>query len=104
MTIVRGFFSIALPVSVSLYLYFILAFASRLKRENPEYWMAIGSPSNTDPNGQVKVLSLVFVPGKLPAELHQAYWGALWRTRVFAALSLVSFIAVMCMIWTGGYK
>lgn len=103
MTIAREFFSIALPVSMALYLYFILSFAAKLKREYHEYWVSIGSPSSTDPNGQVKVLSLVFVPGRLPPELHQACWGVLWKTRLFGALSLASFMAVMCMIWAGWF-
>lgn len=92
------------PISVVLYLFFLRSFISKVKSRQECYWKSIGNPSSFDPNGQMKVLSLIFLPRKIPKPIWDMQKKRVYAIRLFAFLSLASLALIVYMIEIGLYK
>lgn len=92
------------PLIVACYLYFLYKFISAIKVEQKEYWESIGNPSSSDPNGQAKVLKLIFLPKALPASIFVAYEKKILAIRGLAYVGVIFFAAIIVLGLLGQYK
>jgi len=83
------------------YLIMLLQFTGALKECEAKYWSDIGSPSNSDPNGQAKVLGLIFLPDRLPQDIFEKYKSQIYVIRVCAVFSVVSFAVLVTLLKLG---
>jgi len=83
------------------YLVALLRFTGALKECEVKYWSDIGSPSNSDPNGQAKVLSLVFLPNRLPQYIFEKYKYQIYVIRICGIVSIVSFAVLVTLLKLG---
>jgi hypothetical protein len=83
------------------YLVALLRFTGALKDREPKYWFNIGSPSNSDPNGQAKILSLVFIPNRLPQYIFEKYKYQIYAIRICGVMSIVSFAILVTLLKLG---
>lgn len=98
------FVSWGFPLIVVCYLCFLYKFISTIKVEQKEYWESIGNPSSSDPNGQAKVLKLIFLPRALPAKIFVAYEKSILAIRGLAYTGVVFFITIIVLGLLGKYK
>jgi hypothetical protein len=90
-------------LSILFYLYLLTSFVSKIKSLHGDYWKGIGSPNNFDPNGQIKIIGMIFIHGRLPEHIYVAYKTKIYLIRLFAFLSLAAMMAVFLMISVGWY-
>lgn len=83
------------------YLVTLLRFTGALKEFEIKYWSDIGSPSNSDANGQVKVLGLIFVPNRLPPDIFEKYKSRIYVIRTCAVVSAISFGVLVTLLKLG---
>jgi hypothetical protein len=69
-----------------------------------EYWESIGNPSSFDPNGQVKVLKLIFLPKTLPANIYVVYEKKILAIRGLAGAGMIFFIVIIVLGLLGEYE
>lgn len=93
-----------LPISILVYLVMLIRLVIKLKRDQVEYWKLIGSPSISDPNGQVVILWKVIYGSELPDSVASVYKRELATVRVLFILNTVLFIAVTAMILGGVFE
>jgi hypothetical protein len=91
------------PLTVACYLYNLYKLVSSIKVEYEEYWKSIGSPSSTDPNGQVKILKLIFLPNALPAIIFSYYKVRIFAIRWLACLGIILFIGIILLAEFGEF-
>lgn len=98
------FISWGFPLIVACYLYALYKFVSNIKVRHEEYWKSIGNPGNTDPNGQVKILKIIFVPGALPTNIFFDYKEKIFAIRWLAGLGIIFFIGIILLAWLGEFR
>jgi hypothetical protein len=104
MHIIKFSLSWLFVISTIVYLLCLFSFTSSLKSKYAAYWREIGSPSNSDPNGQMKILSLVFRSKGLPDEIRPIYQRKILVIRLFAFIGLASFAGICLMISLGWFN
>lgn len=95
--IVSWFFLIA----VAAYLVVLRKVVSKLKRDHGQYWTQIGSPTLSDPNGQVTLFLKLICGVGLPETVAHACGKRLMILRILLAASMLAFIAIIAMGYSG---
>lgn len=86
---------------ILVYLIMIFRLVAKIKSEQTEYWMQIGSPSLSDPNGQFSILWKIIFAADLPSKISTIYRKELVMVRVLLALSMfLLVIAGIMELWT----
>lgn len=94
----------AFPVVIVIYLVTLARLASSIRDEFHDYWKSIGDPGLWDPNGQMKILKIVFLPRLLPKEIAGRYGLRINVVRILGIMGLVLFAVILLLIWHGGFN
>lgn len=98
------FISWGLPITLTLYLFFLYGFVSAVKSCQKEYWESIGSPSSTDPNGQIKIMRMIFFSSFLPKEIFEIYKRKILIIRYLACAGILFFVGIFIMVMIGAFN
>lgn len=90
-----------LPITISIYMVVFVKLVTDIRRDQLEYWKYLGSPSLSDPNGQIVILRKIIFGSDLPVYIANKYKIQLIFVRIFLFLSLVLFTAITAMIFVG---
>jgi hypothetical protein len=104
MYILKMIVSWLFPASIVLYLYILMSLISKIKISHSDYWRNIGSPSSFDPNGQMRIIGLIFMSKNMPKYIFDAYKNRIYAIRFFFSLSLIDLVLILFMIKIGLYK
>lgn len=90
-------------LSLAAYLLFLFLFIKKMRMEQGAYWAHLGNPSSFDPNGQIKVLGIIFLRDRIPSDILANCRALVFAIRLFAVTALVFFGAISIMVATGMY-
>lgn len=82
-------------LSVACYLVILLGLISEIKKNHPEFWESIGSPSSTDARGQMKILKIILLPNSMPKEISEKYRVRMMLVRCTFAVVLLCFSIII---------
>lgn len=88
-------------IAVAAYLVVLRKMVSKLKRDQGQYWTQIGSPTLSDPNGQAALFWRLICGVGLPEAVAHACGQRLKILRVLLAVSMLAFIAIIAMGYSG---
>ena len=94
----------AFPCLVAVYLVVLLRVMKKVARDHQVYWEEIGSPSWSDPKGQMIILSKFVFGFKLSKTIEAEYKNSFTLLRTTCALSVVSFIIITVLMFAGAYE
>jgi len=100
---IRLIISWLFPISIGAYLLMLTRVIAKIKREQTEYWVQIGSPSLSDPNGQAAVFQKISFGVGLPDSVASTYKKELMAVRILLSLGVILFIAIIVMIYGGAF-
>lgn len=91
----------ALFISVVIYLGSLFAVVALLKKNYPDYWKRIGSPSLFDPNSIAVVFPKIIFGRDLPADAVTRYRLHFWALRMSLLLSTMIWVYLMITVFLG---
>ncbi|MGI2030418.1 hypothetical protein [Endozoicomonas acroporae] len=92
-----------LPISLVAYIATFNAIISRIKKEQAQFWVDIGSPSIFDPNGQMKILSTLIFGIGCPERISEIYQVHLSWVRFLLILNLACFLLLIYLMANGAF-
>lgn len=90
-------------VFILVYMVSLLKLYSVLKKEWKDVWLCCGAPSITDPNGQIKIFSLLVLGKGLSDDFRVKNRAAILTVRFSFFFGFLSFIFIFLMIFFGAY-
>lgn len=91
------------PVAVIAYLIFTVRLFHKIKNNHKEYWEYLGSPSLSDPNGQIPFLWKVVCGKDLSESVAASCKTELMAVRILFCLCAILFVIITVMIFSGYY-
>ncbi|MCH2558281.1 MAG: hypothetical protein MK005_13385 [Alcanivorax sp.] len=90
-------------VFLIVYMVSVVRLYSVLKKEWRWFWEEKGAPSITDPNGQIKIFSLLVLGRGLDDDFREKNRRSIALVRVSFFVASLSFLLICAMIFLGAY-
>ena len=90
-------------IFILVYMVSLLRLYSVLKKEWKDFWLFSGAPSITDPNGQIRIFSMLVLGKGLSDDFRLKHRVAILTLRYSFFLGFLFFLLIFLMIFFGAY-